>query len=531
MTLPPIKEAHMYTGRNYMFLKGKRGISRSVLYIVAAVLSFGVFLTFVNIYELRRLQQEHAYQHAEVEAIGEQHSHNDQRPVVWIHGKKPTSGYLNNVIAVFSNIGYNILYTEPAEWDVLWCHDYPFVQLKKQLSHLKPNQRVNHFPGSGFITNKVNLATSKDIKHIPKAFKMPKDKDALIAFSMSHPDWLWVQKSNNHRGVRIKMIDELDLGKEDSFVQQYIGKPYLIDGKRFDIGVYTTVTSIDPLRVYINEGDFLVRFCPKDYYPFDPTDRDKYVVHDDYYPMWKLPTLQKYYKDLDYSFREALLAHLRSQGYDTDAFMEKLRECIRSVFLSKEQELVKAVKRLNFKSGRQFFEMVRFDFVFDEDLNVYLMEVNMSPNLSSIHFPPNKLLYMQTIFSMLGLVGVARAAHNELTATEDEKFQMQVHEKDIHTYSDICASRKCIDNCLTAECKLCAECMMVQQKLDLKQAYLEHMNRNRWRRVLPRPFKDQKSAKLWKPEHDKQFRNLTSKNKWMALWFHGKCMQDPMFCF
>ena len=82
------QEAHLYSNRKFMVPQKKRGISRTVLYIVAAVLSFGVFLTFVNIYELRKLQQDHVYQHAEVEATGEQHAHVDPRPVVWVHAKK-----------------------------------------------------------------------------------------------------------------------------------------------------------------------------------------------------------------------------------------------------------------------------------------------------------------------------------------------------------------------------------------------------------------------------------------------------------
>ena len=63
-------------------------------------------------------------------------------------------------------------------WDILWSHDYPFN--KDILSvDLAPHQRVNHFPGSGFITNKVSLATS-GLKHIPQAFHLPKDKDKFI---------------------------------------------------------------------------------------------------------------------------------------------------------------------------------------------------------------------------------------------------------------------------------------------------------------------------------------------------------------
>lgn len=44
---------------------------------------------------------------------------------------------------------------------------------------------------------------------------------------------------------------------------------------------------------------------------------------------------------------------------------------------------------------RHFFELVRFDFVIDDNLRVWLMEVNLSPNLSSDHFPENRFMYEQ----------------------------------------------------------------------------------------------------------------------------------------
>lgn len=51
--------------------------------------------------------------------------------------------------------------------------------------------------------------------------------------------------------------------------------------------------------------------------------------------------------------------------------------------------------------------MMRFDFVVDETLRVSLMEANMSPNLSSAHFPANKLLFEQVIYNLLSIVGIA----------------------------------------------------------------------------------------------------------------------------
>ena len=50
------------------------------------------------------------------------------------------------------------------------------------------------------------------------------------------------------------------MASENTFIQQYIDDPLLIDGRRFDIGIYTAVTSINPLRIYINQGDWLVRY-------------------------------------------------------------------------------------------------------------------------------------------------------------------------------------------------------------------------------------------------------------------------------
>ncbi|VDK64209.1 unnamed protein product [Gongylonema pulchrum] len=60
------------------------------------------------------------------------------------------------------------------------------------------------------------------------------------------------------------------------------------DSRKFDVGIYTVITSVLPLRVYIYEGDVLLRFCSKNYEPFDAEDISKYVVGDDYVPAWEV---------------------------------------------------------------------------------------------------------------------------------------------------------------------------------------------------------------------------------------------------
>lgn len=139
---------------------------------------------------------------------------------------------------------------------------------------LKPHQKVNHIPGCGFITNKVDLSTSK-LKYIPSAFKLPENKEEFKEYAEKNPEKLFVVKHHQHRHIKIKKISDINLSDNLTFIQEFIDNPLLVDGHKFDIGVYTIITSINPLRVYIYYGDILFRYCPQKYYPFDPENVDK----------------------------------------------------------------------------------------------------------------------------------------------------------------------------------------------------------------------------------------------------------------
>ena len=184
----------------------------------------------------------------------------DKRPRVWIEGERLERGYLNNVIEMFDKLGYKRVNGSAGhEWDLLWSHKYPFtVSIKDRL---QPHQRVNHFPGSGFITNKVSLA-STELKWIPRAFRLPKDKDKFLKYVKDHPDKLWVKKSNTHRGIKVQDVSSMNLTEEGFFVQEFIQNPLLFHGKKFDIGVYVIMTSVDPLRVYFLGTKYSFIFSP-----------------------------------------------------------------------------------------------------------------------------------------------------------------------------------------------------------------------------------------------------------------------------
>ena len=507
--------------QNNSFVRQRFRTPSRFMYLVAFVLILGLTLTFLNIYELHKMREDNRLHHIPI--VEGRHDDKTPGPIVWVEGKNKHTGYLQHVFNVFKQTGFAIG-DQSDDWTVLWAHDYPFKTLHNELSNMKPYQRVNHFPGSGFVTNKVSLATTK-MKFIPKAFSLPREKDKFLSYSKTHPETMWVQKNNNHRGIEIKTSSELNLTKEGSFIQEYVDKPFLIDGHKFDIGIYTILTSINPLRVYIIDDDALFRFCPEEYYPFDPKVRDKYVVHDKYLPLWKVPSLHDLYSEKGFNFKITFNQYLKSKGLDYEKAWADMISAIQQVYQAKEQKLIEFGSR--YSSTHHFFEMVRFDFVLDEKLNVYLMEANMSPNLSSLEYPPNKRLYEHVIFNLLSLVGLTQYVSQEHMDFEED---MRVAATDVRVYPEVCSRSTCTESCAPSECKLCRRCVTRPMEKILKVAYLEHIRRGSARRVYP-PAINETQAMLWDPStYWPGTEELSEKNSLMYRWFVGKCRQDKTFC-
>ncbi|XP_052769440.1 probable tubulin polyglutamylase ttll-15 [Mya arenaria] len=499
--------------------------------LVGIVLSVGLLLTALNVYELQQMREEHMLHrddHPITIVEGSMGRSPNNSPVVWILGKHMETGYLTHVKTVFERLGFHVTNGED-DWDVLWAHDYPFITMKHIMTRLQPHQRVNHFPGSGFITNKGHLATMQ-LEAFPRCFRVPKDKEKLLEYAKSHPETMWVQKNNNHRGVRIKQLDELDFESEGSFVQEFVAKPLLIDKRKFDIGVYVILTNLNPLRVYIINDDALFRFCPEEYYPFDKNNVNKYVVHDSYTPMWKIPSLKSMYTDQKYSYKESFNRHMINSGYNVTKIWSDIHETIQAVYLKKQAVLIQAGTK--YKSTRNFFELVRFDFVLDEDLKLFLMEVNMSPNLSTNHFKGNKRLYQHVMYNVLRVSRVASLVHNHFHNSDNDADEMLASDKEITVFSEWCSASECqgTTKCSVTKCRLCSHCLELSLRTSLKDAYLEHYNKGGCMRIFP-PTMDRSAALKWSPEIDPfNLQNLTARNRAMYMWFIGMCRKDQSFC-
>ena len=104
---------------------------------------------------------------------------------------------------------------------------------------------------------------------------------------------------------------------------------------------------------------------------------------------------------------------------------------------------------------------------------------------------------------------------------------MQVSEKDISVFPELCASQQCSEpnSCDVQECALCKHCLSDDELIFLKEAYLEHVNRHSTKRVYPKPLSKDEAIELKK--HNSE---LSDNNAKMHQWFVGKCLMDELWC-
>ncbi|KAK3284555.1 hypothetical protein CYMTET_7795 [Cymbomonas tetramitiformis] len=335
---------------------------------------------------------------------------------------KTLSSSLINVVAAFDALGFErVLHGSEEHWDVMWSFHYPFTQFKDSVKDMKPLQRVNHLPGSSAIISKEMLVKNwESVPFIPPAFKTPQNLSALKSFVEENPNEMWVVKAAKHRGVQLVHVDGIDVyfaddiraleeGKnvESTFMQQYIRNALLIDGHRWDIGVYVAVTALDPLRVYIFD-DFLLRFCSEPYIEERAAASgsvDSYVVGDHYIPPWKMPSLEN-------SFARGLTAKKALRSYLGEAKFRTMFKMLENSIAYILQTIAmpsisKAARSYGPDAKSNFFAMWRMDFMLDDKMKPWLLEVNLSPNLSHQHTAGLRPMFLRITSSLLSLVGIA----------------------------------------------------------------------------------------------------------------------------
>ena len=87
-----------------------------------------------------------------------------------------------------------------------------------------------------------------------------------------------VKPSRGSQGKGIVLTRSLDdiNPSDENIVQQYLAKPHLLGGYKYDLRLYVLLTSVQPVRMFIfREG--LVRLCTRKY--TSPTSSNMHLAH------------------------------------------------------------------------------------------------------------------------------------------------------------------------------------------------------------------------------------------------------------
>jgi len=169
---------------------------------------------------------------------------------------------------------------------------------------------------------------------------------------------------------------------EDVVVQRYIMNPLLLNRKKMEIRSYWLLASVDPLVVFYHDGT--VRLTTTDY---TQADWDNPLIHitntaqqkkadPNYYETqterkWTLPQLAAYLEE-----------HKKvpnGQAYLDNTLRPKLIDIIRTVVQGAHPLLMRE-KTKNGWDGR--FELLGMDVILDDQLGVWLTEIQMGPGIS-----------------------------------------------------------------------------------------------------------------------------------------------------
>lgn len=225
----------------------------------------------------------------------------------------------NTVLDTFrSRSGWTESSPEADDWDITftdvgWVHDH--LGVHGAPSDLEPHQRVNHFPNHYELTRKDLMV--KNIKRMkrqlqrtqapgsreaarfdiyPASFVLPADY-GIFAEEFKRcggSDTVWIMKPvGSAQGKGIFLFTKLseirqwrksshpDADREQRvgtyIVQRYIASPHLVGGKKYDMRIYTLVTSFSPLVVWLYRTGFCRFSVTK--YSTDPEDISNPEMH------------------------------------------------------------------------------------------------------------------------------------------------------------------------------------------------------------------------------------------------------------
>ncbi|CBH17655.1 tubulin-tyrsoine ligase-like protein, putative [Trypanosoma brucei gambiense DAL972] len=266
-------------------------------------------------------------------------------------------------------------------------------------------QRTNHFPSMYLLCRKGHLGiTLGRMRKVmpshyifyPRTWSLRSERHQFARFLMAlrskKLSKFFIMKPNSGcqgRGIMItrdplNAVEDLD----NYIVQEYITRPLLLEGRKFDLRVYVLLTSIRAPSIFLfNDG--LVRQCAELYER--PTDANvkntckhltNYAVnkHNPEYVFNDDPANCNVGNKRNFKFFNEWL---ESCGKSVEQFWARVAHVICKTILVAQPQIANVYNSCfpRHNSGYSCFEVLGFDILVDNKMKPWLMEVNHTPSL------------------------------------------------------------------------------------------------------------------------------------------------------
>lgn len=325
------------------------------------------------------------------------------------------------------------------DWYLYWT-DYS-VTLERVMS-MKSYQKINHFPGMSEICRKDLLARNmnrlwkqfpKDYSIFPRTWCLPADYGDYQAFCRTKRNKTFILKPDSGsqgKGIFLTKSPKDIKPGEDLICQQYISKPFLIDGFKFDLRVYVLVTSCDPLRIFVFK-DGLGRFSTVRYVEPNGSNLENIYMHLTNYSIQK--NSDEFIRDEESGSKRRLSVinnWFRNNGYDVDKIWATIDDSIIKTLVS-AHPTIKHNYRTCFPhhvKASACFEILGFDILLDHKLKPWVLEVNHSPSFTT-NSKLDKEIKDSLVHDTLVLVNFSLCDKKKYTEEEKKRLHGRLMQK------------------------------------------------------------------------------------------------------
>jgi tubulin polyglutamylase TTLL4 len=258
--------------------------------------------------------------------------------------------------------------------------------------------RVSHFLNAALIGSKAELhrrmrelrtRLGHEIGYYPVAFYPPDEYEELCEVWNEVP--IWIVKApalSRGRAIRLTRPEDEPPPMLPFVVEKYIPRPLLITGRKFDIRLYALVTSAFPLVIYLHENG-LALFATQ---PYDETEIGDLTRHITNHQINRhsgsfvaCDGLEEKVENSKWSL-SFLWQYLESQGIDWRRIKKEAEDVATSAIIA-GMCAVRNAHCTQCQHRRCAFELLGVDLLIDQDLKVWLLEINVTPGM----FPSSEL--------------------------------------------------------------------------------------------------------------------------------------------